>query len=98
MDLMAEISKPDCGSIEVEFGPAPLIQPLVSERDFHENTALTLGAAKQNQSIVAIRPVPLLPMARIKAECAATSFDSFRHDDVIPSPLQLINEHGGIVS
>ena len=44
MDLVALISKPAGGSIEIKFCPAVVIEPPMSERNFHKLRALGFGA------------------------------------------------------
>jgi hypothetical protein len=47
MNFMASISKPASSAIEVSFGPALVIQSLMSERNFHEITILAFDVARR---------------------------------------------------
>ena len=64
---------PDGGSIEVSFGTAVLIQPLMSKRDFHENFGQPFAPRTKSNGLLRSGPVPWL---RNNGVNAVTALDS----------------------
>jgi hypothetical protein len=100
MNFMAQVSKTACGTIEISFGPALVIQALMGERDFHDITVLAFGAPNQYQRAIPIGTGSFAPQQGYKRSSDMRGNFLrllFTDDDIVARPLKLVHQRSGVL-